>query len=151
MEPSSSATTGDTVPRDDLGLLMSQLGLKEGDLDDLVFEEEAPKAKEPIRWMAVVRVYTEKNYSQAAFFKTMRAAWDLSKESTFRTLEPNLYSIKFKCLAEWEKAMEGDRGTSEAILFFLLNSMALLNLTPSISISLIFGSRSITYLMVTTL
>ena len=75
-------------------------------MDDVIFEEEAQNNEE-FRWMALVRVYTEKTYSQTAFFKTMCAAWDLAKETRFRPLELNLFSIKFNCLGEWEKAMEG--------------------------------------------
>ena len=58
---------------------MMELGLREEDLDDVVFDEdEAPPAAS--RWIALVRVYTPKSYNQFWFFKNIRAAWDLAQE-----------------------------------------------------------------------
>lgn len=56
----------------DLNELMNQLGIQDTDLDDVVFEEIVDKLAEAVRWLAVVKVCTEKRYSQAAFFRSMR-------------------------------------------------------------------------------
>src|SRR4051812_24629341 len=90
--------------KSDLNSMMEHLGLQEEDLDDVVFEEFVEDPEANPRWLAVVKVYTEKRYSRATFFRSMRAAWDLPIETRFRPLEENLYSIKFRCLAEWERA-----------------------------------------------
>lgn len=64
---------------DDITTLMKELGLREEDLDDVVFDEdEAPPTV--ARWIALVRVHTPKSYNQFWFFKNMRVAWDLAQE-----------------------------------------------------------------------
>ena len=72
--------------------LMAELGLREEDLDDVVFDEkEAPPAA--TRWMSVCRVHISKPYSQYWFFKNMRSAWDLAHEVKFRPFEENCYTL----------------------------------------------------------
>ncbi|KAK1660498.1 hypothetical protein QYE76_048657 [Lolium multiflorum] len=92
--------------RDDVEAMMQRLGLKEDDLDDVVFQEEE-KPEEDIRWMAVARVHTESEFSHYWFLKNMRSAWDLAKDVKVRVIEENLFILKFACLGDWEKVMEG--------------------------------------------
>lgn len=90
---------------DETARLMKELGLREEDLDDVVFEEDkAPPATN--RWMALARVHMDKPYSQFWFFKNMRAAWDLAQDVKFRPLEDNLYTLQFSCLGDWERVMQ---------------------------------------------
>ena len=57
----STGTSGSAVS--DVEAMMKELGLREEDLDDNVFDEkEAPK--EAVRWVALVRVNTKKTYKQ---------------------------------------------------------------------------------------
>lgn len=61
---------------------MQELGLREEDLDDVVYDEkEAPV--EAARWVALARVHTAKTYSQTWFYRNMRSAWDLAQEAKF--------------------------------------------------------------------
>ena len=87
--------------------MMKELGLREEDLDDVVFDEkEAPP--DAVRWIAVAKVHSSKTYSQYWFFKNMRAAWDLAQEVKFKPLDDNLYTIQFSCLGDWERVtLEG--------------------------------------------
>ena len=63
----------------DVEKMMMELGLREEDLDDVVFDEkEAPP--DAVRWIALARVHSCKTYSQFWFFKNMRAACDLARE-----------------------------------------------------------------------
>lgn len=78
--------------------MMEELGLKDDDLDDVIFEEDEPLTPESIRWMALARVHMEKTYSQFWFYKTMRVAWDLAQKVKIRPLEDNLYTLQFSCL-----------------------------------------------------
>lgn len=92
-------------PTADLEKMTAELGLREEDLDDVVYDEaEAPL--EAARWMAVVRVHIDKPYSQAWFFKNMRSAWDLAHDCKFRPLEDNLYTVQFLCLGDWERVRQ---------------------------------------------
>ena len=67
----------------DVARMMEELGLKEEDLDDVIFDEkDVPQAA--ARWIALARVNSDKPYSQFWFFKNMRAAWELSQEVQFK-------------------------------------------------------------------
>lgn len=91
---------------DETTCLMEELGLREKDLDDVIFDEkEAPPAA--IRWMAIARVHIDQPYSQFWFFKNMRSAWDLAQDVKFQPLEENLYTLQFFCLGNWERVMQG--------------------------------------------
>jgi hypothetical protein len=49
--------------------MMKRLGLREEDMDDVVFEEEEKQPVEAIRWMAVAKVHTEVEFSHYWFKK----------------------------------------------------------------------------------
>lgn len=77
--PSSltSSTASGSEAVSEVESLMKELGLREEDLDDVVFnEKEASPAA--TRWMAITRAHMEKPYSRAWFFKNMRLAWNLA-------------------------------------------------------------------------
>ena len=63
--------------------MMNRLGLTEEDLDDVVYEMKDPPPAKTIRWLAVVRVHTEKHFSEFWFCKSMGIAWDLAKDVKF--------------------------------------------------------------------
>jgi hypothetical protein len=100
---SGSGGTG----KDDLDSMMKKLGLREEDLDDVVFEDQPPPPVEVTRWLAIARVHTEREFSDFWFFKNMRMAWDLAQDVKFRSLENNLFTMQFSCLGDWDKVMEG--------------------------------------------
>ncbi|XBI80709.1 hypothetical protein VPH35_089798 [Triticum aestivum] len=81
---------------------MKELGLREEDLDDVVFDEKEAALVAP-RWVTLAKVHTIKTYSQYWFFRNMRAAWDLAQEVQFKPLEDNLYSVQFSYLGDWER------------------------------------------------
>ena len=35
----------------------------------------------------------------------MKAAWNPAKEVVWRRINPNLFSVQFNCLADWNKAL----------------------------------------------
>ena len=59
----SSSSGGDK----DLAVMMKRMGIREEDLDDVVFEEEDPPLAEATRWLAIARVFTETDYSNYWF------------------------------------------------------------------------------------
>ncbi|KAM0884186.1 hypothetical protein ACQ4PT_031138 [Festuca glaucescens] len=105
MDHGASSSTGSGG--DDLGEMMRKLGLREEDLDDVVFEDETPPLAEATRWLAIAKVHTDREYSDFWFYKNMRTAWDLAQEVKIRALDNNLYMMKFSCLGDWDKVMEG--------------------------------------------
>ncbi|KAM0827048.1 hypothetical protein ACQ4PT_068445 [Festuca glaucescens] len=92
---------------DDVDGLMARMGLREDELDDVVFEEMPESTKEATRWLAVGKVHTDSTFSHYWFFKNMRSAWDLAKDVKIRVHEDNLFVFQFACLGDWEKVMNG--------------------------------------------
>lgn len=88
---SSSGASG-IAAADDVAKMMAELGLREEDLDDVVFDEKAA-LPEADRCIALERVHTEKSYNQTWFYTNMRPAWDLVRVEKFRPLESNLYTV----------------------------------------------------------
>ena len=74
--------------------MMRDLGLREEDMDDMVFEENLPPPEDS-RWLLIVRVHTTREFSKFWFFKQMRLAWDLAQDVKIKTLEDNLFIMKF--------------------------------------------------------
>ncbi|KAM0823505.1 hypothetical protein ACQ4PT_070838 [Festuca glaucescens] len=107
MATEDSASASGSANQDEVTRMMKQLGLKEEDMDDVVFEEEERQPEEATRWMAVAKVHTENEFSHYWFFKNMRSAWDLAKDVKIRVVEDNLFVLHFTCLGDWEKVMDG--------------------------------------------
>ncbi|VAH90383.1 unnamed protein product [Triticum turgidum subsp. durum] len=89
----------------DVERMMAELGLKEEDLDDVIFDEKDAPPQGP-RWIALARVNTSKSYSQTWFYRNMRSAWNIAQEAKFKPLEDNLYSVQLSCLGAWN--FQGD-------------------------------------------
>ena len=64
---SGSASAGPEV--DDVATLMEELGLREEDLDDVVFDEKGAPL-EAARWIALVKVNSPKTYTNFGFSGT---------------------------------------------------------------------------------
>ncbi|KAI4988383.1 hypothetical protein ZWY2020_030013 [Hordeum vulgare] len=90
---------------EELGDFFEKLDLHEEEFDDVIVEEEAPDLADEITWLALARVQTYKNFSQAAFFKDMRAAWNTAKPVRFRPIGANLFVIQAHCLGDWDRIM----------------------------------------------
>ncbi|CAM0945152.1 unnamed protein product [Alopecurus aequalis] len=98
-----SSSTGKTS---ELESMMEQLGIKEDDLDDVVFEEVVEKPEEAVRWLAIARVFIEKEFSEFWFKMNMTTAWDLAHKVRLRTLEGIIFTMQFSCLGDWGKVMD---------------------------------------------
>ena len=86
--------------------LLERLHLEENELDDLIWEEVADDPEDKPKWLALARVLTSKSFSQGALIADMRAAaWNPAQQVTWRRINPYLFSIQFRCLADWNKAM----------------------------------------------
>ena len=85
--------------------LLERLHLEDNELDDLIWEEEADAPEEKAKWLAITRVLTGKSFRKGALIADMRAAWNPAQQVTWRRINPNLFSIQFRCLADWNKAM----------------------------------------------
>ena len=60
---------------------MMELGLREEDLYDVIFDEKEAPPESP-RWVALIKVNTNKNYCQTWFFRNMRQPGMLHKKQS---------------------------------------------------------------------
>lgn len=74
----SEVSGSKSLGQDDLEVVMKELGLKEEDLDDVVFEQEASPLAEATRRMAISRVHTDHEYNKFWFYKNMFTTWYLA-------------------------------------------------------------------------
>lgn len=102
-----SATSGGgaAAAKQDLRDIFNQLDLNDDDFDDVEIDEEDPEIDESVRWLALARVHTEKKFSQSAFYKDMRAAWNPAQRVRFRPVGPNLFVVQASFLGDWERMM----------------------------------------------
>ncbi|KAE8809476.1 hypothetical protein D1007_13895 [Hordeum vulgare] len=104
--PSVAFTGNSQGKEDDLGDFFEKLDLHQDEFDDVVVEEEAHELLEEIRWIALTTVHTSKLFSQSAFYKDMRAAWNCSRQVRFRPIGPNLFVVQVYCLGDWDRIMQ---------------------------------------------
>uniref|UniRef100_A0A453MHK4 Zinc knuckle CX2CX4HX4C domain-containing protein n=1 Tax=Aegilops tauschii subsp. strangulata TaxID=200361 RepID=A0A453MHK4_AEGTS len=81
-----------------------QLDLNDEEFNDVDIDED-PGIKESVRWLALARVHTEKNFSPSAFYKDMRVAWNPAQLVRFRPVGPNRFVVQASCLGDWERIM----------------------------------------------
>ncbi|KAM0922857.1 hypothetical protein ACQ4PT_005901 [Festuca glaucescens] len=79
-ETSGSSLSGG---KDNIEVMMQQLGIKDEDMDDVVFEEQGSPPEEETRWLLI------------------------AKDVKTKTLEDNLHIFQFACLGDWEKVTKG--------------------------------------------
>lgn len=111
MDPPAVALSGTSVGGGssgalDLGDVLEQLNLEDEEFDDLVIDEADPEINESVRWLALARVCTDKTFSQSAFYKNMRAAWNPAQPVRFRLVGPKLFVVQASCLGDWERMMD---------------------------------------------
>ena len=59
-----------------------------------------------VKWMAVAKLLTVKDFSEASLSSTMRAAWNTAREVIFRPIGKNLFIVQAFCLGDWKRIME---------------------------------------------
>ncbi|KAE8797386.1 hypothetical protein D1007_27495 [Hordeum vulgare] len=89
----------------DLDDFFGQLDLDDVVFDYLVVENEILEIKDRVRWMALARVHTNKTFSQSAFFKDMRVAWNPEQPMRFMSVGVNLFVVQASCHGDWEQIM----------------------------------------------
>lgn len=105
MASTADATVGGGKEVADPSALLERLHLEEDERDNLVWEDEADEPDERPKWLALARVLTEKSYGQGALIADMKAAWNPARDVIWRRINPNLFSVQFQCLADWNKAI----------------------------------------------
>ncbi|KAM0917872.1 hypothetical protein ACQ4PT_009283 [Festuca glaucescens] len=90
----------------DLDELLKKLVLRDEELDDVVIpQEDFMNLREEARWMAVVRVHTDRHFSNRPFFQKMDVAWGFAKQWSIRPIEDNMFILQVSCLGDWNRVM----------------------------------------------
>jgi hypothetical protein len=86
--------------------LLKKLVLVDEELDDVVIpRDDFMNLREEARWMAVVRVHTDRHFSNQPFFQKMDVAWGFAKKWSIRPVEDNLFILQVSCLGDWNRVM----------------------------------------------
>jgi hypothetical protein len=103
----NSATSGGGVAaaEPDLENFFDQLDLNDEEFQDVEIDEDDPEINESVRWLALARIHTDKNFTPSAFYKHMRAAWNPAQSVRFRPVGPNRFVVQASCLGDWERIM----------------------------------------------
>lgn len=102
----TSGGGGGAAMNADIEDFLVQLDLNDEAFDDMVISEDDPEINESVRWLALAWVHTDKTFSQAAFYRDMRAAWNPAQHVRFRPVGPNLFFVQASCLGDWERMVE---------------------------------------------
>ncbi|KAI5021200.1 hypothetical protein ZWY2020_055045 [Hordeum vulgare] len=89
----------------DLEDFFDQLDINDEEFNDVEIDDEDPCIKDNVRWLSLARVHIEKSFSQATFYKDMRAAWNHAQGVRFRPVGPNRFVVQASCLGDWERIM----------------------------------------------
>jgi hypothetical protein len=106
MAAESSSRGKSAEDGDDVEKLLKTLSLSEAEKDGVVLAS-AERTKLPeVKWLAAARLLTSKNFSEQSLISTMRAAWNLAREDSFRAIGKNLFLVQAFCLGDWKRIME---------------------------------------------
>ncbi|KAE8767343.1 hypothetical protein D1007_61343 [Hordeum vulgare] len=97
--------SGSQAQQEDPSSLIVRLTLQDDEVDDLVWEDEVDATEIYPKWLAIGRLLSGKTFSQSVLIADMRAAWNPAQSVVSRRINPNLFSIQFNCLADWNKAV----------------------------------------------
>ena len=84
----------------DVNTLLQKLQLNDADRDGVVLAKEERENLPKVKWLAI------KQFSDQSLSSTMMAAWNPTREVTFRPIARNLYMVQASCLGEWKRIME---------------------------------------------
>lgn len=86
--------------------LLRKMTLSEAEQDGVILAEEDKAELPEVKWMAVAKVLTTKQFSDVSLISSMQAAWNTAREVTFRPISKNLMMVQAHCLGDWKRIME---------------------------------------------
>jgi len=90
----------------DVNTLLQKLQLNDAERDGVVLAKEERENLPKVKWLAVAKLLTVKQFSDQSLSSTMMAAWNPTREVTFRPIARNLYMVQASCLGDWKRIME---------------------------------------------
>ena len=86
--------------------LLKNMKLSEAEREVVVLDRAEKENLPAVKWMAVGKLLTMKQYSEQSLAATMRAAWTPAREVSFCKLRKNLFTVQAHCLGDWKRIME---------------------------------------------
>ena len=90
----------------DVNTLPQKLQLNDAKRDGVVLAKEERENLPKVKWLAVAKLLTVKQFSDQSLSSTMMATWNPAREVTFRPIARNLYMVQASCLGDWKQIME---------------------------------------------
>ncbi|PNT64661.1 hypothetical protein BRADI_4g31166v3, partial [Brachypodium distachyon] len=80
--------------KEELDSRFGLLNLREDEEEDVVLEEDLEELQADAEFLALARVHTTSNFSHAALFDKMRAAWNLAQDVEFRAINDGMFAAQ---------------------------------------------------------
>ncbi|TVU34786.1 hypothetical protein EJB05_16638, partial [Eragrostis curvula] len=90
----------------DVNDLLQKLRLSEAEKEGVILVEKDRSNLPEVKWMAVAKLLTVKDFSPNSLFNTMLSAWNPAREISFRPIGKNLFTVQAFCLGDWKRIME---------------------------------------------
>ncbi|CAN6323855.1 unnamed protein product [Urochloa humidicola] len=90
----------------DVGELLKKLRLNEAEREGVFLAKGEGETLPAMKWMAAAKLLTVREFSEASLISTMKSAWGLAREASFRPIGKNLFVVQAFCLGDWKRIME---------------------------------------------
>lgn len=90
----------------DVNTLLQKLRLNEAEREEVVLAREERGSLPEVKWLAVAKLLTVKQFSEQSLISTMHAAWNTAREISFRPIAKNLFMVQAHYLGDWKRIME---------------------------------------------
>ena len=75
--------------------------MNDADRDGVVLAKKERENLPKVKWLAVAKLLTVKQFSDQSLSSTMMATWNLAREVTFRPIARNLYMVRIMEDGPW--------------------------------------------------
>lgn len=120
----SEKTDSGRSHKEELDSRFGLLNLREDEEEDVVLEEDLEELQADAEFLALARVHTTSNFSHAALFDKMRAAWNLAQDVEFRAINDGMFAAQLIACVIGRGSCRRDPGSLGIALCFLPNMMA---------------------------
>ncbi|CAO2169894.1 unnamed protein product [Urochloa humidicola] len=104
--PSGASTAKVKKGEVDVDELLKKLRLSDAEREGVVLAKEERGSLPEVKWMAAAKLLTGKKFSEQSLMSTMWAAWNTTREVSFRSVGKNLFVVQAFCLGDWKRIME---------------------------------------------
>ncbi|GJN07955.1 hypothetical protein PR202_ga25833 [Eleusine coracana subsp. coracana] len=97
------------MSKTDVEALLQKLRLSEAKKGGVVLAEKDRSNLPEVKWMAMAKLLTVKDFSPNLLFNTMLSTWNSARNVSFRPIGKNLFVVQALCLGDWKRIMKEER------------------------------------------